>query len=69
VLGEEAQAANAQYTYLAPVNSAVELSPEVAAKLPVGEGVLESLKQADWDYVTTVRPDWTRQWNREITAP
>ncbi len=69
VLGEEAQAANAQYTYLAPVNSEVELTPEVAAKLPVGEGVLEKLKQADWDYVTTVRPDWARQWNREITAP
>lgn len=69
VLGEEAQAANAEHTYLAPVNSAVELAPEVAAKLPVGEGVLEGLKQADWDYVTTVRPDWTKQWNREITTP
>jgi putative spermidine/putrescine transport system substrate-binding protein len=69
VLGNEAQAANAANTYLAPVNSEVELPPEVAAKLPVGEGVLENLKRTDWDYVTTVRPDWTRQWNREITAP
>lgn len=69
VLSNEAQAANARYTYLAPVNSEVELPPEVAAKLPVGEGVLEKLKTADWDYVTTVRPEWTRRWTREITTP
>lgn len=69
VLSEEAQTCNAQYTYLAPVNSEVELSPEIAAKLPVGEGVLEGLKQADWAFVTTVRPDWTHRWTREITAP
>lgn len=69
VLGEEAQALNAEHTYLAPVNSEVELKPEVAAKLPVGEGVLENLKQADWDFVVTVRPEWTDRWNREITSP
>ncbi len=59
VLGAEAQAANAKNTYLAPVNSTVKLDPAVAAKLPVGEGVLDKLKSVDWDYVTTVRPDWT----------
>jgi putative spermidine/putrescine transport system substrate-binding protein len=69
VLSEEAQAANAAYTYLGPVNTEVELPPEVAEKLPVGEGMLERLKTTDWDYVTTVRPEWTRRWNREITAP
>ncbi|HET6521538.1 MAG TPA: ABC transporter substrate-binding protein [Geminicoccaceae bacterium] len=69
VLSNGAQAANAEHTYLAPVNSEVELPPEVAAKLPVGEGVLDRLKTADWDYVTTVRPEWTRRWTREITAP
>ena len=69
VLSVEAQAANARYTYLGPVNSEVVLDPEVAAKLPVGPGVLESLKTTDWDYVTTVRPDWTHRWSREITTP
>lgn len=69
VLSDQAQAANARHTYLAPVNSEVKLPPEVASKLPVGEGVLEKLKRADWDYVTTVRPEWTKRWNREITAP
>jgi putative spermidine/putrescine transport system substrate-binding protein len=69
VLSVEAQAANARYTYLGPVNSEVVLDPEVAAKLPVGPGVLESLKTTDWDYVTTVRPDWTHRWSREITSP
>lgn len=68
-LGNEAQAANARYTYLAPVNKEVKLPPDVAQKLPVGEGVLARLKPADWDYVTTVRPQWTQRWSREITSP
>ena len=68
-LSNEAQAANAHHTYLAPVNKEVKLPPEVAQKLPVGEGVLAGLKQADWDYVTTVRPQWTQRWTREISSP
>jgi putative spermidine/putrescine transport system substrate-binding protein len=66
VLSEAAQAANARYTYLAPVNKNVKLPPEVATKLPVLE--LPRLKPADWDYVTTVRPQWTQRWTREIAA-
>jgi putative spermidine/putrescine transport system substrate-binding protein len=66
VLSEAAQAANARYTYLAPVNKTVKLPPEVAAKLPVLD--LPRLKPADWDYVTTVRPQWTQRWTREIAA-
>jgi putative spermidine/putrescine transport system substrate-binding protein len=68
-LGNEAQTANARFTYLAPVNKEVELPPEVAQKLPVGDGVLARLKVTDWDYVTTVRPQWTQRWTREITSP
>ncbi|MFE3838529.1 ABC transporter substrate-binding protein [Pseudogemmobacter sonorensis] len=67
-LSAEAQADNAKYTYLSPVNATVKLAPEVAAKLPVGEGVLEKLKVVDWDYVTSVREDWTARWNREISG-
>jgi putative spermidine/putrescine transport system substrate-binding protein len=68
-LSTEAQAANARFTYLAPVNKEVKLPPEVAQKLPVGDGVLARLKVTDWDYVTTVRPQWTQRWTREITSP
>jgi putative spermidine/putrescine transport system substrate-binding protein len=67
VLGAEAQAANAQHTYLSPVNREVKLAPEIAKKLPVAD--LERLKIADWDYVTTVRPQWTQRWTREIATP
>lgn len=67
VLGAEAQAANAQHTYLSPVNREVKLAPEIAKKLPVGDR--ERLKMADWDYVTTVRPQWTQRWTREIATP
>ena len=66
VLSDAAQAANAQYTYLAPVNRNVKVAPEVADKLPIRD--LERLKPADWDYVTTVRPQWTQRWTREIAA-
>ena len=66
-LSAEAQTANARHTYLAPVNSDVKLPPEVAEKLPVAD--LPRLKPADWDYVTTVRPQWTQRWTREITSP
>jgi putative spermidine/putrescine transport system substrate-binding protein len=67
VLSSEAQAANAQHTYLGPVNSEVKLAPEIAQRLPVAD--LPRLKPADWDYVTTVRPQWTQRWTREITSP
>ena len=66
VLSEAAQAANAEHTYLSPVNSKVKLRPEIAAKLPVAD--LPRLKPADWDYVTVVRPEWTQRWTREIAA-
>ena len=66
VLGPEAQAANAQHTYLVPVNRTVRLPPEVAARLPAGDETLRRLVTADWGYVNTERPAWTDRWNREI---
>jgi putative spermidine/putrescine transport system substrate-binding protein len=69
VLSEPAQAANARFTKLAPVNRDVQLPAEVAAKLPAGEETLKKLLPADWSYVTTQRPQWVDRWNREITAP
>jgi putative spermidine/putrescine transport system substrate-binding protein len=68
VLGVEAQAANARYTYLTPVNRKVQLPEDVARKLPAGEETLKRLLPADWGYVTTQLPQWTDRWNREITA-
>ena len=69
VLSEAAQVANARYTNLAPVNRDVQLPPDVAAKLPAGEANLKKLLPADWNYVTTQRPQWVDRWDREITAP
>jgi putative spermidine/putrescine transport system substrate-binding protein len=67
VLGPDAQAANARHTYLAPVNRTVRLPADVAAKLPVAEGTLDRLTNADWVAVNAVRPQWVDRWNREIT--
>ncbi|HSU06086.1 MAG TPA: extracellular solute-binding protein, partial [Acetobacteraceae bacterium] len=69
VLSEAAQVANARYTNLAPVNRDAVLPADVAAKLPAGEANLKKLLPADWNYVTTQRPQWVDRWNREITAP
>jgi putative spermidine/putrescine transport system substrate-binding protein len=69
VLGEAAQVANARYTNIAPVNREATLPPDVAAKLPAGEANLKKLLSADWNYVTTQRPQWVDRWNREITTP
>ncbi|RWI50280.1 MAG: ABC transporter substrate-binding protein [Mesorhizobium sp.] len=66
VLSAEAQAANAEYSYLNPVNSEVQLAPEVAAKLPVD--ALDRLKTPDWTYTLSNLPAWTDRWNREITS-
>jgi putative spermidine/putrescine transport system substrate-binding protein len=66
VLSEAAQAANAEHTYLGPVNKEVKLRPEIASRLPVKD--LPRLKTADWTYVTKVRPDWAQRWMREIAA-
>ncbi len=66
VLSEAAQAANAEHTYLAPVNREVKLAPNIAARLPVKD--LPRLKSADWFYITKVRPDWTQRWMREVAA-
>ena len=66
VLGEEAQLANARYTYLTPTNSRVKLPPDLASKLPAAD--LPKLKAADWAYVTTVRPQWAQRWAREIAT-
>jgi putative spermidine/putrescine transport system substrate-binding protein len=67
VLSEAAQLANARYTYLGPTNSQVTLPPELAHKIPAAD--LAKLKPADWNYVTTVRPQWTQRWAREVATP
>lgn len=66
VLSDAAQAANAEHTYLAPVNRDVKLPADIAARLPVLD--LPRLKTADWAYITKVRPEWTQRWMREIAT-
>lgn len=66
VLSDAAQAANANHTYLAPVNRDVKLPADIAARLPVLD--LPRLKTADWAYITKVRPEWTQRWMREIAT-
>jgi putative spermidine/putrescine transport system substrate-binding protein len=65
VLGAEAQAANAGFSYLNPVNSEVKLSAEVAKKLPSQS--VDQLKAPDWNDVLRNLPRWSDRWNRELS--
>lgn len=67
VLSEAAQIAKARYTYLGPTNREVQLPADLKGELPTED--VPELKHADWDYVTTVRPQRTARWSREIASP
>ncbi len=65
-LSKEAQAANAKFSYLNPVNKDVVLPPDVAAKLPATP--VSELTIPDWNYVLSRLPDWTKRWSREFAS-
>jgi putative spermidine/putrescine transport system substrate-binding protein len=64
-LSEAAQAANAETIFLAPVNTKVQLTPEVAQFVPYGD-VMKRLFVVNWDEFTKVRDGWVDRWNREM---
>jgi putative spermidine/putrescine transport system substrate-binding protein len=66
-LSKEAARCLAEKLFLAPAVKNVELSPEVAEKLPWGKsGSAKDLKFSDWEKVNAMRPAIVDRWNREI---
>jgi putative spermidine/putrescine transport system substrate-binding protein len=51
---------------LGPVNKTVELSDELAAKVPYGADTVEKFYAVDWTKVNPQREEWSKRWTREI---
>jgi putative spermidine/putrescine transport system substrate-binding protein len=66
-LSQEAQRANAKYTFLSPTNSKVVLDPDTAKKIPNGDHTIKTLTRPDWKRANELRPQWIDRWNREVT--
>ena len=49
-----------------PTNPATTLPPEVAGRVIYGEDQVRTLIGLDWDGGKRNRPDWTRQWQRQV---
>lgn len=66
-MSPQAASCLAERLYLGPAVEGVELTPEVARKLPWGEGgTFENLLLLDWNEVNARRAELTDTWNREI---
>jgi putative spermidine/putrescine transport system substrate-binding protein len=66
-LSAEAASCLAENLYLGPAVKNVEVSDEVAAKLPWGEGgSVDDLLLFDWNEVNAKRAELTDMWNREL---
>lgn len=62
----EVQAILADGQAWGPMNSKVELAPEVAAKVPYGPEQIGKLQSIDNAVVNAKRADWTNRWNRTV---
>jgi putative spermidine/putrescine transport system substrate-binding protein len=65
-LSQEAQAANARYTYVSPVNAKTVLDADTAKLVPNGPEVIKIVKRPDWKQVGQIIPKWVDRWNREV---
>lgn len=67
VLSPEAQEAIAEEIFSAPINSSVELSPELAAQVhPNSPAEADTMVKPDWEYTIENLEDWIDLWNREV---
>jgi putative spermidine/putrescine transport system substrate-binding protein len=67
ILAPQMQARLATQLSVAPVVKGVELPPQVLARIAYGEGKEEMLFASDWEFINTVRAEWTERWNKTFT--
>jgi putative spermidine/putrescine transport system substrate-binding protein len=65
-LSQGCQEAYASELYYAPTNRTVELSPDLASKMPYGEEQVGQLLMLDYATMTANQDEWVDRWNREI---
>jgi putative spermidine/putrescine transport system substrate-binding protein len=52
----------------APVVQGVQLAPETLARVPYGAGKEGLLFVSDWEFINTVRAEWTERWNQVFSG-
>jgi putative spermidine/putrescine transport system substrate-binding protein len=67
ILDAETQAMLCKKLSNAPVVKGVQLPPRTLARVPYGEGKEETLFVSDWEFINTIRPEWTERWNKVFT--
>jgi putative spermidine/putrescine transport system substrate-binding protein len=67
-IAPDCQRAYAERTYYSPTIRNLELPPDLAAKLIMGEEAVRKLVDFDWDVVTRNLQRWTSRWTREIVG-
>ncbi|MGE8635807.1 MAG: ABC transporter substrate-binding protein, partial [Achromobacter piechaudii] len=66
-LTPDAAACLATRLYLGPAVKDVQVSPDVARKLPWGaEGSVKNLSLFDWNLINSRRAEVTDAWNRQV---
>ena len=66
VLSPEVQTIQAHENGFAPVNKTVQLSPDIAARMPYGPDKVSALIKVDWETINQQRSEWTTRWNRTV---
>jgi putative spermidine/putrescine transport system substrate-binding protein len=64
ILDVETQAMLAKKLSNGPVVQAVPLPSETLARMPYGDGKEALLFASDWEFINTIRPEWTERWNK-----
>jgi putative spermidine/putrescine transport system substrate-binding protein len=64
ILEAETQAMLAKHLSNSPVVKGIQLSPETLARIPYDSNKATSLFLPDWEFINTVRAEWTERWNQ-----
>ena len=65
-LGRKAQKDFVEEVYWGPTNKTVEVSPKARERAVIGEDAVKKLINPDWDYLVTVRSEWTDWWDKNM---
>jgi putative spermidine/putrescine transport system substrate-binding protein len=68
ILDPEMQAMMAKHLSDSPVVKGIQLPPEVLARTPYDSDKDTALFLPDWEFINTVRPEWTERWNKVFSS-
>jgi len=65
-LGKKAQKDFVEEVYWGPTNKLTEVSAKARERAVIGEDAVKKLINPDWEYLATVRPEWTDWWDKNM---